>query len=180
MKVLYAIGLGTLLLGSLGSLGFANSPSITSIESSEPALVCDVVNEDFCFALASGATSTLSVPVDFKLYEVTLRGDQKIFIYYGSHPDYPDHAEPAFSDQVGLEKTSLYSKEIDGVQHVDAFYEKRREKFVSAVHVRAEFAPADEPAFLAFLRGMRKCDSDRKDLVECKSELLFAKIVEHI
>lgn len=177
MKSLHAFGLISLMLGTLGC---AQSRAMTPMQNRVSVPPCDVVNEDFCFALTRGATSTLSIPVDFKLYEVVLPNKQKIIVYYGSQPDYPEGSEPAFSNQMGSEKVRLYRQEVDGMQLVDVFYEKEREEFTIAVHVRSKLAPADKPDFFAFLSGMRKCDSDRKGLIECTPDLVFAKLLQEL
>lgn len=177
MKSLSAIGLTSLMLGVLGC---AQSIAMTPIQASAPMKNCDVINEDFCFALMHGDVATLSIPVDFKLYEVVLANKQKIIVYYGSQPNYPENSTPVFSEQSGSEKVSLYRQEVDGMERVDAFYEKKREKFTIAVHVSSAYVPADQSPFRAFLTGMRKCDSTSKGLIECTPDLLFANVIEKL
>lgn len=177
VKFLRIIGLTSLVLGTLGC---AQSKAMTPNHASEFASNCDVINEDFCFALAQGDIATLSMPVDFKLYEVVLANEQKVIVYYGSQPNYPENSEPLFSAEFGAEKVILYRRSVDDMKRVDAFYEKQREAFTVVVHVSSTYPSTDEASFLAFLVGLRKCDSARKGLIECAPDQLFAKAAEKL
>lgn len=173
MKQLVRALSGLLLVAS--TLGCAQ----THAKGPAPIVHCDVTNEDFCFALPSGATSMLSIPVDFKLYEVLLPNRQKILVYYGSQPDYPEQA-PEFSEASGTEKISLFRQTLAGRERIDAFYEKEREKFTMVVHVQASSDEATKASVVEFLASMRKCASEQKGSIMCTSEPLFAKVAEQL
>jgi len=177
MNFLRVIGLISVVLGTLGC---AQSTAMTTDNGSRSVGSCDVVNEDFCFALAHGDVATLSIPVDYKLYEVTLANKQKAVVYYGSQPNYPESAEPVFSETSGAEKVTLYRRRVDEVERIDAFYEKQREAFTVVVHVSSTYPSQDDALFRAFLGGVRKCNSARKGLIECEPDQLFAEIIEKL
>lgn len=135
---------------------------------------CDVINEDFCFGLTAGDSAALSIPVDFKLYKVELASGQKLIVYYGSQAQRPgDGHVLAFSHKAGNEVVSLYIKNDGGKKVVDLFYEKEREKFTSIVHVNSAYDQSQEDGFKSFLQSFRKCNSLKKDSVDCSTEGLF-------
>lgn len=151
----------------------------TQARTPTPIVHCDVIDEDFCFALPSRATSTLSIPVDFKLYEVLLANKQKILVYYGSQPNYPQQS-PVFSETSGAEKISFYRQVLHGQPRIDAFYEKTRERFTVVVHVQAVYDETTKASVVEFLASLNKCESERKGLIACTPEPLFDRVAEHL
>lgn len=146
-----------------------------------PSTSCDVVNEDFCFGLPHGGAASLSIPIDFKLYDINLANGQKALVYYGSQPESPDKDHVlVVSRRTGAEVVSLYTKG-DGDQKVtDLYYEKKREKFTIFVHVGSSYRTDQRQAFISFLASFRKCNSPQKDLVECTADQLFVDALNNI
>lgn len=153
----------------------------TKVKASMPSIPCDVVNEDFCFGLSRGDSATLSIPVDFKLYKIELANGQKVTVYYGSQAEMPgeDHV-PIFSQKAGRESVYLYARD-DGDQKItDLYYEKRREKFTIFVHVNSSYQPDQSQAYRSFLGDFRKCNSARKDLIECTADRIFMEALDKL
>ena len=141
--------------------------------------VCSIVNEDFCFAIDQEDEAALTIPIDFALYTVTLADKQKILIYYGTAPDYPaDSVKPLLTRTSGSETITLYKQSADNSNTLDAFYAKKRDKFTMVVHIRSSYKASEKEGFAVFLNSFRKCDSARKDLIECKSEKIFPDIAK--
>lgn len=168
-----------IVCGMLLSASMASSASCaqTKVAPLSGDTVCSVVNEDFCFAIDQGDEAALTIPVDFALYTVTLADKQRILIYYGTAPDYPDDSvKPALSRTSGNETVTLYKQSAGDSNSLDAFYAKKSDKFTMVVHVRSSYKAPEKEAFAEFLNSFRKCDSVRKDLIDCKAEKIFPDI----
>ncbi|WP_448096781.1 hypothetical protein [Luteibacter yeojuensis] len=165
------IYLGFLLFMVCGIVVAASNQEQSAQVKASRYIYCNVYAGTVCFGISGGDELTMSLPIDFTIYDLTLPHSVKVRVYLGYNPkmDIFESAKPC-----GSEVEATQCRYVTSTSKWDILYAGKGTQPFVHIHIEGEGNDAKQVVH-DFLGNFRPCSREGAS-IKCTDKRIFAAI----